>query len=234
MTRGRGTVIGFCGVHRLRHLRLPPLLETPMRQHVARQRRQPLNLGLIDRAPAVREPEHVDEARPRRNLDQPEMIEQFQRFRNRLPSDVVFCAEVHVTDARAAAVADRPFDRREHPPRAPGQHLIGRWILPICHINLRMPDVYLRSIEPLIAIVVPRVRGSAPAIAALLGRFLPRLGPLVATQAASFGALIWRNSGTQATDFLICFCALSEAGSFTVPGTAIRSLFRLDRKDFSN
>src|SRR6266852_9538193 len=47
-----------------------------------------------------------------------------------------------------------------------------------------MPDVYVRSIEPLIAIVLARVCGSAPAIAALLGRFLPRLGPLVATQAA--------------------------------------------------
>src|SRR6266849_6420001 len=47
-----------------------------------------------------------------------------------------------------------------------------------------MPDVYLRSIEPLIAIVLARVCGSATAIAALLGRFLPRLGPLVATQAA--------------------------------------------------
>src|SRR6266404_2685885 len=51
-----------------------------------------------------------------------------------------------------------------------------------------MPDVHLRSIEPLIAIVLARVCGSTPqphpAIAALLGRFLPRLGPLVATQAA--------------------------------------------------
>ena len=47
-----------------------------------------------------------------------------------------------------------------------------------------MPDDYLRSIEPLIAIVLARVCGSAPAIAALLGRFLPRLGPLAATQAA--------------------------------------------------
>src|SRR5260370_25123339 len=61
-----------------------------------------------------------------------------------------------------------------------------------------MPDVYVRSIEPLIAIVLARVCGSAPAIAALLGRFLPRLGPLVATQAAflfvcppSFSGVLW-------------------------------------------
>src|SRR5207245_6527250 len=53
-----------------------------------------------------------------------------------------------------------------------------------------MPDVYLRAIEPLIAIILDRVCGSDPqsplrrAIAAHLGRFLPRLGPLVATQAA--------------------------------------------------
>jgi hypothetical protein len=47
-----------------------------------------------------------------------------------------------------------------------------------------MPYVYPRSIEPLIAIVLNRVCGSSPAIAALLGRFLPRLGPLAATQAA--------------------------------------------------
>ena len=47
-----------------------------------------------------------------------------------------------------------------------------------------MSDDYLRSIEPLIAIVLAGVCGSAPAIAALLGRFLPRLGPLAATQAA--------------------------------------------------
>ena len=51
-----------------------------------------------------------------------------------------------------------------------------------------MPDVSLRSIEPLIVIGLSRVCGSDPpahpAIAALLGRFLPRLGPLVATQAA--------------------------------------------------
>jgi hypothetical protein len=53
-----------------------------------------------------------------------------------------------------------------------------------------MHDVYLRSIVPLIAIILDRVYGSdpqlppRPAIAALLGRFLPGLGPLVATQAA--------------------------------------------------
>jgi hypothetical protein len=48
-----------------------------------------------------------------------------------------------------------------------------------------MPDVYLRSIEPPIAIILTGVCGSAlRAIAALLGRFLPRLGPLAATQAA--------------------------------------------------
>jgi hypothetical protein len=51
-----------------------------------------------------------------------------------------------------------------------------------------MPDGYLRSIEPLIAIVLGGVRGSAPqphpAIAALLGRFLPRLGSLATTPAA--------------------------------------------------
>jgi hypothetical protein len=52
-----------------------------------------------------------------------------------------------------------------------------------------MPHVYLRSIEPLIAIILDTLCGSDSqlprlAIAALLGRFLPRLGPLVATQAA--------------------------------------------------
>ena len=48
-----------------------------------------------------------------------------------------------------------------------------------------MSNLHLRSIEPLIAIVLGGVCGSA-AIAALLGRFLPRLGLLVATQAAFF------------------------------------------------
>src|SRR5258706_7067247 len=52
-----------------------------------------------------------------------------------------------------------------------------------------MPDVTLCPFEPPIAIVLGEVCGSDPpqphpAIAALLGRFLPRLGPLVATQAA--------------------------------------------------
>jgi hypothetical protein len=53
-----------------------------------------------------------------------------------------------------------------------------------------MPDDYVRSIEPLIAIILARLCGSDPLgsphplSAALLGRFLPRLGPLVATQAA--------------------------------------------------
>jgi hypothetical protein len=55
-------------------------------------------------------------------------------------------------------------------------------------INLRIGPCPLRTIEPLIAIVLGGVCGSdpptPPAIAALLGRFLPRLGPLVATQAA--------------------------------------------------
>jgi hypothetical protein len=54
----------------------------------------------------------------------------------------------------------------------------------------------------------------------------------VATQAASFGALIWRNSGTQATDFLICLCALSEAGSLATqpeesPAMIARLIFEL-------
>jgi hypothetical protein len=49
-----------------------------------------------------------------------------------------------------------------------------------------MLDVYLRPIELPIAIVLAKVCGSDPhpVIAALLGRFLPRLGPLAATQAA--------------------------------------------------
>ena len=48
-----------------------------------------------------------------------------------------------------------------------------------------MPDLYRRSIEPPVAIVLSIGRAVAfPAIAAHLGRFLPRLGPLVATQAA--------------------------------------------------
>jgi hypothetical protein len=55
-------------------------------------------------------------------------------------------------------------------------------------INLRIGLRPLRTIEPLIAIVLGGVCGSdpptPPAIAALLGRFLPRLGLLVATQAA--------------------------------------------------
>lgn len=50
-----------------------------------------------------------------------------------------------------------------------------------------MPDPYVGSIEPPIAIVVSITRAVAlPAIAAHLGRFLPRLRPLVATQAALF------------------------------------------------
>jgi hypothetical protein len=50
-----------------------------------------------------------------------------------------------------------------------------------------MPDPYVGTIEPPIAIVVSITRAVAlPAIAAPLGRFLPRLGPLVATQAALF------------------------------------------------
>src|SRR5262249_8856145 len=48
-----------------------------------------------------------------------------------------------------------------------------------------MPDLYRRSIEPPIAIVLSIGCAVAlPAIAAHLGRFLPRLAPLVATQAA--------------------------------------------------
>src|SRR6266446_8286944 len=62
-----------------------------------------------------------------------------------------------------------------------------------------MPDVYLRPIEPLIAIVLAKVCGSAlRAIAALLGRFLPRLGPLVAMQAAFlFCVCRWRATDDQ-------------------------------------
>jgi len=46
-----------------------------------------------------------------------------------------------------------------------------------------MPDVSLRSIEPLIAIILDGTCGSGvppppDAIAALIGRFLPRLGPV--------------------------------------------------------
>ena len=48
-----------------------------------------------------------------------------------------------------------------------------------------MPDPYVGSIEPPIAIVVSITRAVAlPATAAHLGRFLPRLGPLVTTRAA--------------------------------------------------
>jgi hypothetical protein len=71
-----------------------------------------------------------------------------------------------------------------------------------------MSDVHLRPIEPLIAIILARLCGSAPAIAALLGRFLPRLGPLVATQAA-----------------FLFVCPPSFSGSFgvksKVPGVAL-------------
>ena len=60
-----------------------------MRLRLTRQCRQPHSLDLINRAPAVREPEDVDEARPRLDLDQPEMVEQLQRWRYRFPRDVV-------------------------------------------------------------------------------------------------------------------------------------------------
>jgi len=77
-----------------------------MRLRLTRQCRQPHSLDLINRAPAVREPEDVDEARPRLDLDQPEMVEQLQRWRYRFPRDVVIQLEVGVAHARAAAVAD--------------------------------------------------------------------------------------------------------------------------------
>jgi len=60
------------------------------------------------------------------NLDQPEMVEQLQRWRHRPPPDVVIEPEVNVGHARAAAVADGPLDRGEHPARAPWQRRIGR------------------------------------------------------------------------------------------------------------
>jgi hypothetical protein len=61
--------------------------------------------------------------------------------------------------------------------------------------------------EPLIAIVLDGSCGSAPAIAALLGRFLPRLGPLAAMQAA----------------FLFCVCRhVQFAVGFLVIGTRPR------------
>jgi hypothetical protein len=72
-------------------------------------------------------------------------------------------------------------------------YALGKWsALRPSPINVRigplpvwMPDVYPRSIEPPIAILLSIGYAIAlPAIAALLGRFLPRLGPLVATQAA--------------------------------------------------
>ena len=60
-----------------------------------------------------------------------------------------------------------------------------RLYLRIGPLPVWMPDLYRRSIEPQIAIVLSIGRAVAlPAIAAHLGRFLPRLGPLVATQAA--------------------------------------------------
>ena len=49
-----------------------------MRLHLTRPCRQHHSLNLINRAPAVRKPEDVDEARSRLNLDQAKMIEQLQ------------------------------------------------------------------------------------------------------------------------------------------------------------
>jgi len=47
-----------------------------MRLHLTRQCRRPHSLDLINAAPAVREPKHVDEARSRLDLDQARMVEQ--------------------------------------------------------------------------------------------------------------------------------------------------------------
>jgi hypothetical protein len=92
-----------------------------------------------------------------------------------------------------------------------------------------MSDVYLRSIEPPIAIVLARVCGGAPAIAALLGRFLPRLGPLVATQAAflfvctpiGFSGSVEgvRNCGVRATARTKSICKFAQRAKFMRIGT---------------
>jgi hypothetical protein len=51
------------------------------------------------------------------------MVEQLQRYRDVLPSDVMIEPELGIAHARAAAVADHPLDRMEDPLRGAGQHL---------------------------------------------------------------------------------------------------------------
>lgn len=77
-----------------------------MRHHFARQRRKPHRLDRIDRidrAPAVREPEDVDEARTRLDVDDAEMVEQLQRYRYRFPPDAVIALELGAARLSAAA-----------------------------------------------------------------------------------------------------------------------------------
>ena len=92
-----------------------------------------------------------------------------------------------------------------------------------------MPDVYLRSIEPLIAIVLAMVCGSTPAIAALLGRFLPRLGPLVIQAALSFGRCRHVRSNSAPGELMQPRCSTSLAPDHRVtrtPACAAASLPR--------
>jgi len=59
-------------------------------------------------------------------------------------------------------------------------------------------------------------RGKVVAADALLGRFLPRLGPLVATQAASFFALTLFAAELQLTDGRLACPGVSAAAFFSV------------------
>lgn len=70
-------------------------------------------------APAIGEPEVVDQAHSRLDLDQAELVEQLQRWRHRPACDVVIQTEGNVAHARAAAVADRALS-----PRTPGVRLL--------------------------------------------------------------------------------------------------------------
>jgi hypothetical protein len=100
-----------CCLHRLR---LAPLLEPATGLDLTRQCRQPHSLDLIDAAPAVREPVDVDEARTRLDVDHAEMIEQFHRWRDGRPSDVMIELKFGEAHARAGAVADGPLYRSQH------------------------------------------------------------------------------------------------------------------------
>ena len=105
MTRGRSTVMGF-GFGGFTGFGSRRLLERSMRLHLTRQLPPASQPRPHQSCASGREPEHVDEARSRLDLDQAEMVEQLQRRRDRLPSDVMIQPEVGVAHARAAAVAD--------------------------------------------------------------------------------------------------------------------------------